>query len=113
MHQPINPELKNLEFISAHDGSIGLEAAFVVLQNHFPLEKVISFLTRGKKRFEIETSPFELGSKADLSLFNPNGSSVFSDQQIHSTSKNCMFIGSPVKGNVYGCIRGERLQLNA
>ena len=113
MHHPINPELKNLEFISAHSGSIGLEAAFVVLQNHFPLEKVISFLTRGKKRFTIETPPFELGTKADISLFNPNGSSVFTDQQIHSTSKNCMFVGTPIKGSVYGCIRGERLQLNA
>ena len=43
MHQPINPELKDLEFVSAHEGSIGLEAAFMVLQNHFPLEQVISF----------------------------------------------------------------------
>lgn len=113
MHQPINPELKDLEFVSAHEGSIGLEAAFMVLQNHFPLEQVISFLTRGKTRFKIGNTPFEVGTKADLSLFNPNGSSVFSSQHIHSTSKNCMFIGTPIKGSVYGSIRGKHLQLNS
>ena len=111
MHQPINQEIKELEFISAHEGSIGLEAAFVVLQNYFSLEKVISFLTRGKKRFKIYNNPFEIGNKADLSLFNPNGSDVFSKQHLHSTSKNCMFLGEPIKGSVYGCIRGNKLQL--
>ena len=53
LHQPINPELKDLDFVNSEPGSIGLEAAFKVLQNQFPLEKVISFLTRGKKRFGI------------------------------------------------------------
>ena len=113
MHQPVNPELKNLEFVNAQDGSIGLEAAFVVLQNYFPLEKVISFLTRGKARFNIINTPFELGSKVDFSLFNPGGSSVFSKEHIHSTSKNCMYIGTPIKGSVYGCIRGSHFQLNS
>jgi len=83
------------------------------LQNYFPLEKVISFLTRGKARFNIINTPFEFGSKVDFSLFNPGGSSVFSKEHIHSTSKNCMYIGTPIKGSVYGCIRGSHFQLNS
>ena len=49
LHQPLNPELKDLEFVRAKEGSIGLEASFGILLNYFPLVKVISFLTRGKK----------------------------------------------------------------
>ena len=33
MHQPINPELKDLDFVQSEPGSIGLEACFVVLQD--------------------------------------------------------------------------------
>ncbi len=112
LHQPINPELKDLDFVNSEPGSIGLEAAFKVLQNQFPLEKVISFLTRGKKRFGIEDNSFELGSSADCTLFTPNGSGSLSINELSSSSKNCMFIGAPTKGTVYGCIRKKRIQLN-
>ena len=113
LHQPINTELKDLDFVSSEPGSIGLEAAFKVLQNQFPLEKVISFLTRGKKRFGIEENSFKLGSSADFTLFTPNGSGNFGIDELFSTSKNCMFIGTPIKGNVYGCIRNDKFQLNS
>lgn len=112
LHQPINPELKDLDFVNSMPGSIGLEAAFKVLQNQFPLEKVISFLTRGKNRFGIEENNFELGSSADLTLFTPFGSSILDDDEIYSSSKNCMFVGNPTKGAVYGCIRKDNIQLN-
>jgi len=112
LHQPVNKELKDLEFVQSKEGSIGLEASFRVLQNQFPLEKTIAFLTRGKKLFGIENPVFKEGIPADLSLFSPNGSGTFSTKDILSTSKNCMFIDTPTKGTVYGCIRGEKIQLN-
>ena len=113
LHQPINPELKDLDFVNSEPGSIGLEAAFKVLQNHFPLEKVISFLTRGKKRFGIIDQGFKLGASADFTIFTPYGSGNLSVDELSSSSKNCMFIGSPTKGFVYGCIRKEKLHLNS
>lgn len=112
LHQPINPELKDLDFVNSEPGSIGLEAAFKVLQNQFPLEKVISFLTRGKKRFGIIDQGFKLGASADFTIFTPYGSGNLSVDELSSSSKNCMFIGSPTKGFVYGCIRKEKLHLN-
>ena len=112
LHQPINPELKNLEFVESEPGSIGLEAAFVVLQKQFPLEQVISFLTRGKKRFGIADPQIMIGAPADLSLFTPKGSGLLNEDDLYSGSKNCMFIGSPTQGKVYGSIRGENLQIN-
>ncbi|MEK9613647.1 MAG: dihydroorotase [Flavobacteriaceae bacterium] len=112
LHQPINPELKDLEFVRSKEGSIGLEAAFGSLLNHFPLENVLSFLTRGKSRFGIDNHPIDVGTNVDLTLFNPKGSREFTENQIHSTSKNCMYIGSPVKGTVYGCIREKQIEIN-
>jgi dihydroorotase len=112
LHQPINPELKNLEFVLSQEGSIGLEAAFGTLQTYFPLEKVISILTRGKSRFGIENLPLEVGVNSDLTLFNPRGSNKFTKKLLHSTSKNCMYLETQIKGTVYGCVRGNRIELN-
>ena len=113
MHQPINPELKDLDFVESEPGSIGLEACFVVLQDKFPIEKIISFLTRGKKRFGIEDHNFKLNTPADLTLFTPKGNGIFSDKNLYSTNKNCMFLDMPTKGKVYGCIRENKVHLNA
>ena len=42
-HQPLNAELKHLEFEHAAFGTIGLEAMFGVLNTLFPLESAIQF----------------------------------------------------------------------
>ena len=50
MHEPINSELKDIEFI-INSGSISLEATFGILSKIFPLEKVIDLLTKGNDFF--------------------------------------------------------------
>ena len=37
---------------------------------------------------------------------------IFSEKNIYSTNKNCMFLGMPIKGKVYGCIRENKVFLN-
>ena len=112
LHQPLNPELKDLEFVRAKEGSIGLEAAFGILLNYFPLDRVISFLTRGKATFKINDFGFKIGSTADFTFFTPKGSKTLKKSHLHSTSKNCLFLGSAVKGTVYGSLRENFLQYN-
>ena len=112
LHQPLNPELKDLEFVRAKEGSIGLEAAFGILLNYFPLDKTIAFLTRGKAAFKIKDPVFKIGATADFSFFTPKGSSTLEKSHLHSTSKNCLFLGSTVKGTVYGSLRENFLQRN-
>ena len=112
LHQPLNPELKDLEFVRSKEGSVGLEAAFGILLNYFPLDKTIAFLTRGKTAFKIQDSGFEIGKMADLTLFTPKGSKTFNLSHLHSTSKNCLFLGSIIKGSVYGSLRGKSFQQN-
>jgi len=113
LHQPLNPEIKDLEFVHSKEGSIGLEAAFGILLNYFPLDKTIAFLTRGKSIFKIQDSGFQIGTPADLTCFSPKGNKKFTKEQIYSSSKNSLFLGSTVKGNVYGCLRGNSIQLNS
>ena len=89
-----------------------MEAAFKVMHECFPLDKIITFFTRGKKRFGIEDFSFKIGSSADITLFTPYGKDTFKIEDINSTSKNCMFIGTETKGEIYGIIRGEKIHLN-
>ena len=67
-HEPLNVELKHLEFEYAATGTIGLEAMFGVLCTLFPLEKVIAILTKGKTRFGIENQAIEAVSYTHLTL---------------------------------------------
>ena len=111
-HNPLDIELKNVEFDKAEFGTIGLESLFGALNRIFPIKTTINILTRGKKVFGIEETEIKIGTQADLSLFNPINSFVFNDDNILSMSKNSIFIGSSLKGKVYGTISNGKMTLN-
>jgi dihydroorotase len=112
MHEPIDIDNKKVVFDLATPGSIGLESVFGIMCNNFTLEKTIDILTRNKSIFEIEDHPIKIGSHADLTLFNPDKSYKFSEEHILSTSKNCAFISTKMKGIVYGSINNNNSTLN-
>ncbi len=103
-HNPINIEHKKIEFDFAKNGTIGLESAFGALNSLFSTKKTIQLLNNGKERFGVTNSIIKIGSKAQLSLFNPSKSYVFEKKHILSKSKNSLFLGSKLKGYVYGVI---------
>ena len=111
-HNPLDMELKNVEFDKAEFGTIGLESLFGALNRIFPIKTTINILTRGKKVFGIEETEIKIGTQADLSLFNPINSFVFNDDNVLSMSKNSIFIGSSLKGKVYGTISNGKMTLN-
>src|SRR5699024_1016585 len=110
-HNPIDVENKNVEFDHALYGTIGLEASFGLLLNHFSLETVVKVLSSGKERFGVPSSSIEVGNKANITLFNPEYSSKFEQSDIYSLSKNCAFTGQELKGKVYGVIANNQIQL--
>ena len=110
-HNPIDIEHKKMEFDLAKNGTIGLESAFGALLTVLPLEKVIEKLTNGKATFDIESQTIAEGKKANLSLFNPEGKSIFTKENILSKSKNSAFLGTEIKGKVYGIYNQEKLVL--
>ena len=110
-HIPLNIELKRVEFDNATYGSIGLESAFGLLNQIFDIEKTITFLTKGKERYNLESNKLVEGNKACLTLFNPDGEYIFEKENILSTSKNSMAMGETLKGKVYGIVNNNQLVL--
>ena len=110
-HNPIDIEHKKMEFDMAKNGTIGLESAFGALMTVLPLETIINKLTQGKVTFGIEEDSINEDTKANFTLFNPEGSSVFTKENILSKSKNSAFLGTELKGNVYGVLNQGKLIL--
>lgn len=110
-HNPIAIEDKKVEFDYAAYGTIGLESAFGALNTVFSTQKAIELLTKGKNRFGLEKTEIKIGNRCDLTLFNPKGSYTFENKHIGSKSKNSMFIGSQLKGTVYGVLANHKIQM--
>ena len=108
-HTPIDIEEKRVEFDNAAFGSLGLETSFGILNQIFDTSTAIEVLNRGRERFGIPVPKIEVGSPATLSLFNPDQTYEFKDADIISTSKNTMFTGQMMKGNVYGVFSNGQL----
>ena len=110
-HNPMDIEHKKMEFDGAKNGTIGLESAFGALMTVLPLETVIEKLTAGKTSFGIEMQTIDEGSKANMTLFNPEPKSIFTKTAILSKSKNSAFLGIEIKGKVYGIVNQAKLIL--
>ena len=111
-HNPIDIEHKKMEFDNASNGTIGLETAFSALNTVLPLDKIIEKLTSGKVVFNIESNSINVGEKANLTLFNPEGNWVFEKENIQSKSKNSAFLGTKMIGKPYGIINQGKIILN-
>lgn len=110
-HMPIDIEHKKVEFEHALYGTIGLESAFGALHSIFSLEETIDLLTKGRARFNIEEPEIKEGAKINLSLFNPKPTYNFSEANIHSSSKNSLFLETELCGRVYGIINGDKVEI--
>lgn len=111
-HMPVDIEHKKIEFEHAQYGTIGLESAFGSLLAILGLNDTIDLLTRGRERFGLLEPEIKEGSIANLTLFSPNGQRIFEKEDIFSTSKNSLFMGSEITGQVIGIISGDICTLN-
>ncbi|MEQ8217752.1 MAG: dihydroorotase [Arenibacter sp.] len=108
-HRPMDIEHKRVEFDNASDGTIGLESAFGMLNQIFDLDTTISLLTKGRERYGIETPVLKVGENAALTLFDPDQEYTFEEEDILSNSKNSCFLGSKLKGKVYGIVSNNQI----
>ena len=112
-HNPIDIEHKKVDFSSAKSGTIGLESTFGILNTILNFEDFIPCLTSNpRKRFNLKSNLIEIGEIADISLFNQTKKSIFSEEDILSTSKNSVFLGKETQGKVYGVFANNQLILN-
>ncbi|MFV8270195.1 dihydroorotase [Flavobacterium sp. GT2N3] len=110
-HNPMDIEHKKMEFDGAKNGTVGMESAFGALMTVLPLETIIDKLTAGKSRFGIDIQIINEGSKANITLFNPDPKSIFTKSCILSKSKNSAFLEKEIKGKVYGIVNQGKLIL--
>lgn len=111
-HNPLDIELKKIEFDFAAFGTIGLESAFGALNSIFTLKKTIDLLTKGKDRFGINIYPINVGNKLNITFFNPEIKYVFSIKDIVSKSNNSLFFDTAFQGKVYGIYNNNKVVLN-
>lgn len=110
-HNPIDIEHKKMEFDLAKNGTIGLESAFGALMTVLPLETIIEKFTAGKSIFSIPENIISEGEIANITLFNPEGNSIFTKENILSKSKNSAFLDTALKGKAYGILNQGKLIL--
>jgi dihydroorotase len=110
-HNPIDIEHKKMEFDMAKNGTIGLESAFGALMTVLPLATIIEKFTTGKAIFSIPNHSISEGEIANITLFNPEGNSIFTRENILSKSKNSAFLGTNQKGKVFGILNQGKLIL--
>lgn len=107
-HNPLNIELKKVEFDHAAYGTIGLESAFGALNSLFTTAQTVEILTRGLELFGIKNESVSVGAKAQLSLFNPKINYRFSEGSIVSGSTNSIFLEQKLKGKPLGIIANNQ-----
>jgi dihydroorotase-like cyclic amidohydrolase len=56
----------------------------------------------------LKTITITEGSKANFTFFTPEGKSTFTKENILSKSKNSAFLGTEIKGSVYGILNQNK-----
>lgn len=108
-HAPHAIEEKEVEFIYAPNGIIGLETAWGVScrrlldSGKLSLETLLEkFVGNPRKILNIDVPVLEKDAAANLTLFNTDEEWTFEERHIHSKSGNSPYIGSTMKGRALG-----------
>ena len=112
-HAPHTIEEKEMDFIHAPCGMIGLESAFglchtLLTQAGVSSEQVIQWFTKGPAvvmGWEIE--PFQIGKKAEVVIIDPKKKWKFRESDIQSRSKNSPMFAMEFRGKVEVAISGK------
>jgi dihydroorotase len=120
-HAPHTKEAKECEWDNAAFGMVGLESAVSVVQtalvdtglaNWADIERVLSQTPAKIGRLNNHPVAIKVGEVADITLIDPNTSSVFSLDNLRGMSANTPYIGMQLSGSVRYTIRHGRLTLD-
>ena len=111
-HDPKSEDVKRLPFAQAHPGIVGLETLLsmslsTVHSGKVPLMNVIRALTSAPADLlDLDTGKLEVGSYADLTIFDPDKPWVVDAEKLTSSAKNTPFDTLPTQGQVWQTIVG-------
>ena len=116
-HNPVEEELKVVEFDQAEFGMIGIETVFpiinTVLKDHININKITELISINPRTIlNIVTPVIEINTKANITLFDPFKEWTYKKEHIQSLSKNTPFINYKFTGKVVGIINKGKVSLN-
>jgi dihydroorotase len=110
-HAPHQWDEKEVEFIHAPFGMIGLETALgviltkLVASGKIPLPRVIEAMTHAPRRIlNLPQASLMVGQPANLTLFNPNRTWTVDRDRMVSRSRNTPFHGWQLQGRAVGVV---------
>jgi dihydroorotase len=118
-HAPHTIDEKEVEYIQAPFGIVGLETAIglaiteLVEQGYLSLHQLVEKLsTNPRKICSLSTIKIEPGERANLTLFDPRAEWTVNAQSFRSKSKNTPFNGRKLRGKPVGVLNNLQLLLN-
>ena len=107
-HAPLAPHEKEVEFIAAPFGILGLETCWgrtvreLVKPGVLSLAEAVRKLTvTPREILNIEVPTLAVGEAANLTVFDADTEWTFEARHIHSKSKNTPFVGAPMVGRAW------------
>ena len=116
-HEPLEDELKKLEFGYSEFGASGLETAFAVansaLQSHVDIKTIAQCFFKGPREIlNLEVPTITKGEFADVTLFDPSAEWSVSSSDLVSRSGNNPMVGRTLTGRVLGVVSKQLVHLN-
>lgn len=116
-HQPVEIELKKLEFSYASKGAIGLQTCFASVwtkcSEKIELTKIIEKLSIGPRNIMgIPIPKFEIGSEVNITIFDPTVQWKLEENAVFSKSKNSPWLLKELKGKVLGIYNNGKFESN-
>jgi dihydroorotase len=116
-HRPQEWDAKAKEFEYAADGMNVQEIAFQIVMeavgNEVPLDRIIdAFAVQPRTIFGLKSARVKANETAILTLFTLNDSFIFTENKIHSLSRNSPFISKAFKSKIVGIINHQQTHLN-
>jgi dihydroorotase len=118
-HAPHAIEEKEVEFIYAPNGIIGLETAWAIsnMRLHqtkkLDLQQLVEKMsTNPRKILNLPELKLEVGADANLTFFNTDEKWVFDAKNIRSKSRNSPYLGVELTGRAVGIFNRGQLVLN-
>lgn len=118
-HAPHSIEEKEMEYIYAPYGIIGLETAigvgitYLVDKNIISMQKFIELMAVGpRKILNLDIPMIKEGQIAELTIFSPDESWTVNEKSFLSQSINSPYIGQTLKGKPFGVINNGLMFLS-
>ncbi len=118
-HAPHAIEEKEVEFIYAPNGIIGLETAWSVSVRQLldsgalDLEQLLTkFVEKPREILNLDIPKIEEGTVANLTVFNTDEEWTFGEEQVRSKSGNSPYLGKQIKGRAEAIYNKEQFVVN-